>query len=115
MLCGIGQGSLFRRRQGQDWHPDAPGERSDRHESRRGRPLSLESVSSSGYDGGPKRDKREMSVNTRRKGEVTKVQRLRVNYRSEIEFILPLCGCFDAGYFGFEAAEGMGLDMGTSY
>lgn len=45
------------------------------------------------------------NVNKRRKEEATKVRQLRYTYGEGIEFILFLCGYFDSGYLGYEAAE----------
>jgi hypothetical protein len=47
------------------------------------------------------------NVNKRRKEEATKVSQLRNNYGKELRFILFLCGYFDTGYLGYEAAEGI--------
>lgn len=44
------------------------------------------------------------NVNKRRKEEATKVIQLREKY-GEVEFLLFLCGYFDSGYLGYEAAE----------
>jgi hypothetical protein len=45
------------------------------------------------------------NVNKRRKVEAQKVRQLREAYGEGVEFILFLCGYFDAGYLGYEAAE----------
>lgn len=45
--------------------------------------------------------------NKRRKEEAIKVAQLRSNYGSRVHFILFLCGYFDSGYLGYEAAEGI--------
>ena len=45
------------------------------------------------------------NVNKRRKEEATKVGQLRATYGDEIQFVLFLCGYFDSGYLGYEAAE----------
>lgn len=45
--------------------------------------------------------------NKRRKEEATKIGQLRRKYGSEIRYILFLCGYFDSGYLGYEAAEGI--------
>ncbi|MBD1944546.1 XamI family restriction endonuclease [Coleofasciculus sp. FACHB-64] len=45
--------------------------------------------------------------NKRRKEEAIKVAQLRLNYGNNIRFILFLCGYFDSGYLGYEAAEGI--------
>lgn len=46
------------------------------------------------------------NVNKRRKEEAHKVSQLRHTY-GEVRFVLFLCGYFDAGYLGYEAAEGI--------
>lgn len=45
------------------------------------------------------------NVNKRRKEEAAKVSQLRVTYGAKVRFILFLCGYFDTGYLGYEAAE----------
>jgi len=47
------------------------------------------------------------NTNKRRKEEATKVAQLRSNYGNAIRFVLFLCGYFDSGYLGYEAAEGI--------
>jgi hypothetical protein len=47
------------------------------------------------------------NTNKRRKEEAEKVRGLRSTYGQDIGFILFLCGYFDAGYLGYEAAEGI--------
>lgn len=47
------------------------------------------------------------NVNKRRKEEAVKVSQLRHTYGGRIVFILFLCGYFDSGYLGYEAAEGI--------
>lgn len=47
------------------------------------------------------------NVNKRRKEEATKVQQLRRKYGSQVRYVLFLCGYFDSGYLGYEAAEGI--------
>jgi hypothetical protein len=47
------------------------------------------------------------NTNKRRKEKATKVAQLRSTYGNEIRFILFLCGYFDSGYLGYEAAEGI--------
>ncbi|OIO83761.1 MAG: XamI family restriction endonuclease [Candidatus Aquicultor secundus] len=47
------------------------------------------------------------NVNKRRKEEAIKVAQLRRNYGKDVRFILFLCGYFDSGYLGYEAAEGI--------
>jgi hypothetical protein len=45
------------------------------------------------------------NTNKRQKEEATKAHQLRAKYGNDVEFILFLCGYFDAGYLGYEAAE----------
>ena len=45
--------------------------------------------------------------NKRRKEEAVKVAQLKSSYGNDIRFILFLCGYFDSGYLGYEAAEGI--------
>lgn len=47
------------------------------------------------------------NVNKRRKEEAQKIRQLRETYGEGIQMILFLCGYFDAGYLGYEAAEGL--------
>jgi hypothetical protein len=47
------------------------------------------------------------NVNKRRKEEATKMAQLKANYGAETRFVLFLCGYFDSGYLGYEAAEGI--------
>lgn len=47
------------------------------------------------------------NTNKRRKEEATKVTQLRYAYGQNIRYILFLCGYFDSGYLGYEAAEGI--------
>lgn len=47
------------------------------------------------------------NTNKRRKEEAVKMSQLRVNYGAGVEFNLFLCGYFDSGYLGYEAAEGI--------
>lgn len=47
------------------------------------------------------------NTNKRRKEEATKIEQLRNKYGKKVEFILFLCGYFDSGYLGYEAAEGI--------
>lgn len=47
------------------------------------------------------------NTNKRRKEEATKVTQLRATYGDKVRFILSLCGYFDSGYLGYEAAEGI--------
>lgn len=47
------------------------------------------------------------NVNKRRKEEAVKIQQLRNTYGSNVSYSLFLCGYFDSGYLGYEAAEGI--------
>jgi hypothetical protein len=47
------------------------------------------------------------NVNKRRKEEAVKVAQLRHTHGDRVSFILFLCGYFDTGYLGYEAAEGI--------
>lgn len=47
------------------------------------------------------------NTNKRRKEEAQKVAQLRSTYGTEVRFSLFLCGYFDSGYLGYEAAEGI--------
>ena len=47
------------------------------------------------------------NTNKRRKEEAIKVSQLRETYGESLTFILFLCGYFDSGYLGYEAAEGI--------
>ena len=47
------------------------------------------------------------NVNKRRKEEATKMGQLRQSYGKNITYVLFLCGYFDSGYLGYEAAEGI--------
>ncbi len=47
------------------------------------------------------------NTNKRRKEEAQKFRQLRDTYGKDIQFILFLCGYFDSGYLGYEAAEGI--------
>ncbi len=60
-------------------------------------PLSIEAKSAGDF----------ANVNKRRKEEARKVQQLNATYGNKIEFVLFLCGYFDTGYLGYEAAEGI--------
>ena len=69
-----------------------------RKTARRGdRPLLVEAKSAGDFT----------NVNKRRKEEARKVQQLKATYGNTIEFVLFLCGYFDSGYLGYEAAEGI--------
>jgi len=45
--------------------------------------------------------------NKRRKEEAMKISQLRKTYGNNIHYVLFLCGYFDSGYLGYEAAEGI--------
>lgn len=47
------------------------------------------------------------NVNKRRKEEAEKMHQLKDTYGQDISYVLFLCGYFDAGYLGYEAAEGI--------
>ncbi len=47
------------------------------------------------------------NTNKRRKEEAAKMMQLRSTYGDKIRFNLFLCGYFDTGYLGYEAAEGI--------
>jgi hypothetical protein len=47
------------------------------------------------------------NVNKRRKEEAKKMEQLRRTFGGEVEYVLFLCGYFDSGYLGYEAAEGI--------
>lgn len=47
------------------------------------------------------------NTNKRRKEEATKIRQLRDKYGEGIRMLLFLCGYFDSGYLGYEAAEGL--------
>lgn len=47
------------------------------------------------------------NVNKRRKEEAAKVVQLRQTFGDGVQFNLFLCGYFDTGYLGYEAAEGI--------
>jgi type II restriction enzyme len=47
------------------------------------------------------------NTNKRRKEEAVKMSQLRCTYGKNVKFNLFLCGYFDSGYLGYEAAEGI--------
>jgi hypothetical protein len=47
------------------------------------------------------------NTNKRRKEEATKIHQLTSTYGEEAKLVLFLCGYFDGGYLGYEAAEGI--------
>lgn len=62
-----------------------------------GLPLLVEAKSAGDYT----------NTNKRRKEEAVKVAQLRRTYGPDVCFVLFLCGYFDTGYLGYEAAEGI--------
>jgi hypothetical protein len=47
------------------------------------------------------------NTNKRRKEEAQKINQLRHTHGNGVRFMLFLCGYFDSGYLGYEAAEGI--------
>ncbi|MGP8175520.1 MAG: XamI family restriction endonuclease [Terracidiphilus sp.] len=47
------------------------------------------------------------NTNKRRKEEAAKMSQMRATYGEKVRFILFLCGYFESGYLGYEAAEGI--------
>lgn len=47
------------------------------------------------------------NTNKRRKEEATKIRQLKATYGEHAQLVLFLCGYFDSGYLGYEAAEGI--------
>jgi hypothetical protein len=47
------------------------------------------------------------NTNKRRKEEAQKMNQLRDTYGDDVRYLLFLCGYFDSGYLGYEAAEGI--------
>ncbi|RMG29100.1 MAG: XamI family restriction endonuclease [Methanobacteriota archaeon] len=47
------------------------------------------------------------NTNKRRKEEAVKIGQLRRKHGSNVQYLLFLCGYFDSGYLGYEAAEGI--------
>lgn len=47
------------------------------------------------------------NTNKRRKEEAVKMAQLKEKYGAGVRFVLFLCGYFDSGYLGYEAAEGI--------
>jgi hypothetical protein len=54
-------------------------------------------------------EKRQLALitNKRRKEEATKIHQLKNTHSTDVRFFLFLCGYFDSGYLGYEAAEGI--------
>lgn len=53
------------------------------------------------------------NTNKRRKEEAIKFAQLQKTYAHNVNFVLFLCGYFDTGYLGYEAAEGDRLGVGA--
>jgi len=47
------------------------------------------------------------NTNKRRKEEAQKLHQLKRRYGADVQFVLYLCGYFEPGYLGYEAAEGI--------
>jgi type II restriction enzyme len=47
------------------------------------------------------------NTNKRRKEEAVKIAQLKRRHGGDLRFVLFLCGYFDSGYLGYEAAEGI--------
>jgi len=47
------------------------------------------------------------NTNKRRKEEATKIGQLKKMHGDAVQYVLFLCGYFDSGYLGYEAAEGI--------
>ena len=47
------------------------------------------------------------NTNKRRKEEAIKMSQLKATYGNQVHYVLFLCGYFDSGYLGYEAAEGI--------
>ena len=47
------------------------------------------------------------NVNKRRKEEAAKMEQLKKTYGNDVRYVLFLCGYFDSGYLGYEAADGI--------
>ncbi len=47
------------------------------------------------------------NTNKRRKEEATKIGQLKRMHGDAVQYVLFLCGYFDSGYLGYEAAEGI--------
>ena len=60
-------------------------------------PLMIEAKSAGDYT----------NTNKRRKEEAQKINQLRHTFGNGVQFLLFLCGYFDGGYLGYEAAEGI--------
>ncbi|MBI3923516.1 MAG: XamI family restriction endonuclease [Armatimonadetes bacterium] len=68
------------------------------HKTKRGAmPLMIEAKSAGDFT----------NTNKRRKEEATKIGQLRKRHGNGVRYILFLCGYFDSGYLGYEAAEGI--------
>ena len=68
------------------------------HTARRNRlPIMVEAKSAGDYT----------NTNKRRKEEAKKFSQLRATYGEDVCYIVFLCGYFDSGYLGYEAADGI--------
>ena len=47
------------------------------------------------------------NTNKRRKEEAKKISQLRATFGDSITYLVFLCGYFDSGYLGYEAADGI--------
>ena len=47
------------------------------------------------------------NTNKRRKEEAKKISQLKVTFGEDVCYIVFLCGYFDSGYLGYEAADGI--------
>ena len=47
------------------------------------------------------------NTNKRRKEEAKKISQLKATYGKDICYVVFLCGYFDSGYLGYEAADGI--------
>lgn len=70
---------------------------SPRRANKRGFPVFFEAKSAGDFT----------NTNKRRKEEAIKMSQLRGTYGNKVQFNLFLCGYFDSGYLGYEAAEGI--------
>ncbi len=68
-----------------------------KHTKKRGFPIFFEAKSAGDFT----------NTNKRRKEEAVKMAQLRSTYGKKVQFNLFLCGYFDSGYLGYEAAEGI--------
>ncbi len=47
------------------------------------------------------------NTNKRRKEEAKKISQLKATYGEDVCYVVFLCGYFDSGYLGYEAADGI--------